>query len=145
MRNLTASSPLRERRIKDADEAYEAYLARGFSTAPFPGQLAAETLQCRNELDRTNWLALLAMCDAQQRAADLSGDPTLMDAPIPVPIRATSNRMYVVSYADAKARMFVLLGQAAAAQANWWRLKDECRAAPTWQALEAVDMTEGWP
>ena len=134
-----------KRRIKDADAAYEAHLSRGFPTAPLPGEPEPETLQCRNELDRTNWLALLALCDAQQRVADLTADPTLMDAPIPVPIRATSNRMYVVSYADAKARMFALLGQAAAAQANWWRLKDECRSATTAAALEAIDMKAGWP
>lgn len=145
MRNLLASSPLRERRIKDADEAYEAYLARGFPTAPFPGQLAVETLQCRNELDRTNWLALLALCNAQQRAADLADDQTLMDQTVPFPIRATSNRMYEVTYASARSRMFALLAQAAAAQANWWRLKDECRSATTAAALEAIDMKAGWP
>lgn len=142
---LSPTSATRKRRIKDADAAYAAYLAAGFPTEAFDGQPEPETLQCRNELDRTNWLALLALCEAQQRAADMADDQTLMDALAPVPLRATSNRMYVVTYASAKARMFALLAQAASAQANWWRLKDECRSAPTREALEAIDMTQGWP
>jgi hypothetical protein len=128
----------RARRLLDVNAAYEDVLARGFATATFAGQPEAETLQCRNEMDRTNWLGLVIKCQFAIQA--LAGG-----APIDPPIRCTSNRMYAVTYDDALARMLVLLGQVGAAQANWWRLKDAVRAAQTGEALNALDLTQGWP
>lgn len=127
-----------DRRILDVTRAYEAVLAQGFATADFDGQPEPETLQCRDELDRTNWLGLVFKCQFAIQAG--AGD-----APIDPPIRCTSNRMYAVTYNDALARMLVLLGQVGAAQANWWRLKDMVRGAISNLALNAIDLTEGWP
>jgi hypothetical protein len=117
---------------------YDAYLAQGFATADFDGQPEPETLQCRNELDRTNWIGLVIKCQA---AVSLGAG----DLPIDVPIRCTSNRMYVVTYADALGRMFDLLNKVGLAQANWWRLKDEARSKTDWRELEQIDLEEGWP
>jgi hypothetical protein len=136
---LSPTSPLRKRRIGDADRAYEAYLARGFPTADFVGQPEPETLQCRHELDRTNWLGLVMMC--QLAIAAGLGD----DLAAGTIIRCTSNREYAITPNDALARMVALLGLADLAQRNWWRLKDECRSVTTTQALEAIDMGAGWP
>lgn len=125
--------------LEGVNRAYTAYLAQGFATADFDGQPEPETLQCRNELDRTNWIGLLIECQANIAALNGAGS-------IPSPgIRCSSNRMYVVTYDDAAARMFALLGQVQAAQANWWRLKDDVAAAETNAALRAIDLTEGWP
>jgi hypothetical protein len=122
----------------EATAAYEAVLQGGFATADFEDQPEPETLQCRDELDRTNWLGLVLKCQfaIQAGAGDLPIDP---------PIRCTSNRMYAVTYNDALARMLVLLGQVGAAQANWWRLKDEIGLAKSGEGLMGIDLTEGWP
>ena len=131
----------RARRILEAEAAYADYLQRGFPTADFDGQPEPETLQCRDETDRTNWLGLVLECQAV-----ISADPDAAAAPLPAPgIRCTSHRMYDITYGDALNRMFSLLGLVQQAQANLWRLKDEIAAAETGEALNAIDLTEGWP
>lgn len=121
----------------DINARYAAYLALGFPTADFDGQPEPETLQCRNELDRTNWLGLIVSCQAAVGlgAGDLTGPS----------IRCTSNRMYEISYADGLGRMFALLSLVQAAQENWWRMKDLARAAVYQADLDAIDLEEGWP
>lgn len=136
--NLPLNSAYRDGRVQQINRAYDAALQSGFPTAEFDGQPAPETLQCRNDLDRTNWIGLVIKCQA---AISLGFGDQLID----LPIRCTSNRMYAVTYADALARMFALLNQAGAAQANWWRLKDLARSVDTREALQAIDLTEGWP
>jgi hypothetical protein len=128
----------RARRVEQVNRRYDAYLAAGFPTADFDGQPEPETLQCRHELDRTNWLGLLIKCLAAR-------DAGAGDVPMDPPIRCTSNRMYAVTYTDALARMFVLLDQAGAAQANWWRLKDLVRDCERREDLARIDLEEGWP
>lgn len=132
----------RDRRLEEVNAAYDAYLQQGFPTADFPDQPEPETLQCRDELDRTNWLGLIVECQVAI-ATDPQNAP---GANIPDPgLRCTSNRMYVVTYAEAMSRMFSLLGMVQQAQANWWRLKDLVRSAATSEELNAIDLTEGWP
>lgn len=131
-------SPLRDRRVLEITQAYDAVLEAGFATADLAGQPEPETLQCRNELDRTNWIGLVIKCEA---AIALGAG----DVPLDIPIRCTSNRMYVVTYNDALGRMFALLNQVAQAQQNWWRLKDEARAAEHRGDLDLIDVTVGWP
>lgn len=139
MRSLSMTSPLRERRIADVNRAYERRLAQGFSVGSFEGQPEAETLQCRNELDRTNWLGLVVKC--QFAIAQGYGD--VLEAG--TRLRCSSNRMYQVTPNDALGRMAVLLGAADAAQQHWWDLKDQCRTATSREALEAIEIDEGWP
>jgi hypothetical protein len=135
MRPLAPTSPQRDRRILAADAAYAAFLAPGFPLDDYPG----ETLQIRNELDRTNWLTLKDIC-AEAIAAGV-GDLTI-DAP---GIRCTSNAFIRPTYAETFVLMQELRAWAMQAQANWWRLKDECRSVTTRAALEAIDMGAGWP
>lgn len=118
---------------------YLAQLGAGFATADFEGQPEPETLQCRNELDRTNWLGLVVKC----QLAIAGGFGDVLEAG--TRIRCTSNRMYQVTPNDALSRMAVLLGQADQAQQNWWRLKDLTRDAQTREDLDAIDLDEGWP
>lgn len=126
------------RKVEEIDRRYAAYLERGFPTDPFEGEPEPETLQCRNEHDRTNWIGLLLKCQA---AIAVGGGDLLIDPPI----RCTSNRMYAVTYIDAQTRMYALLAQVAAAQANWWRLKDEARAVTRREDLNLMNLDEGWP
>ena len=121
------------------DEAYESHLGKGFETAPLDGQPEPERLQCRNVLDRTNWLGLVVDC--QLKIALGYGDVVAAGTVI----RCTSNRMYQISPNDALARMAALLTQADLAQRRWWQLKDTIRSAPTRESLQSIDLTEGWP
>lgn len=141
---LPNHSAYRRGRLEIVNQNYAAFLARGFPTATFDGEPEPETLQCRNELDRTNWLGLLAKCNEIQRVSVETEQPELMDLP-GARLRCSSNRMYDVSFASAKDRMLVLLSQAEAAQVNWWALKDSVRAAETRQDLFALDLNAGWP
>lgn len=131
--------------VGKVNAAYEQRLSQGFATADFEGQPEPETLQCRNELDRTNWLGLLVKCtEAERFAAEIEADWPLT-LQIDPPLRCTSNRMYVISYQDAKGRMLALLDQVGQAQANWWRIKDLVEAAETLDQLKAIDISGGYP
>jgi hypothetical protein len=139
MPRLSATSPRREKWIERVTAQYERQLAKGFPTAPLEGQPEPERLQCRNVLDRTNWLGLVVDC--QLKIALGYGD--VVEAG--TLIRCTSNRMYQISPNDALARMAALLTQADLAQRRWWELKDQVRVAETDAALEALDLEAGWP
>ena len=139
MADLDPGSPTRDRKLERLDIQYEWYLGQGFETAPLEGQPDTERLQCRNVLDRTNWLGLVVDC--QLKIALGFGD--VVEAG--TVIRCSSNRMYQISPNDALARMAALLSQADLAQRRWWALKDIIRSAPTREALQAIDLTVGWP
>lgn len=134
----------RARRLADVNAKYADVLAAGFPTATLSGQPEPETLQCRNELDRTNWLGLVVKC---QYAMGLGAGDVLAAGTV---IRCTSNRMYALTPNEAYGRMLALLNQADIAQRNWWRLKDLVRAVeadrPTDGArfLAAIDLDAGW-
>lgn len=147
---LRPNSPLIDRRILDIDARYVAFLSGGVPLADYPG----ETLQCRNELDRTNWMELRDLCrqaiEAEKAyyAANELPDPVdgwgagLITAP---GIRTTSNAYIRPTVAATLAILATITAWAFEAQANWWRMKDEARAATNRQDLEAIDLEQGWP
>lgn len=138
MKPLAADSPIRDRAIKDkVDPRYDRHLMAGI---PLDGQgYPGERLQCRNELDRTNWLALKDICFEAISAG-------FGDAPIPEPgIRCNSNNFILPTFSETFALMQHVRTWAMQSQANWWRLKDLCRSAETIEDLEAIDLEEGWP
>lgn len=114
---------------------YAARLAVGF---PVTLDGLAETLQVARDVDRTNWITFLGICD-EAVAAGIGDDDAAF------PIRTTANRNHVVTYAEGAQIVRDLRAWTGAAQANWWRLKDEARQAQTAQALNAVDIKQGWP
>jgi hypothetical protein len=123
------------RTLARVNARYAAYLDAGMPLEAYPG----ETIQCRNELDRTNWLGLKDICE-EAIAADLGG------LPIPEPgIRCTSNTFVRPTFAETLDLMREVRGYALAAQANWWRLKDLCNGAVSRDELAAIDLEEGWP
>lgn len=133
---LSPTSPTRDRLLERLDARYEAFLAVGF---PVTLEGNAETLQVSRDVDRTNWLTLLGICDEAFFAG--AGD-----YPIPAPgLRCTSNTNYLVTFNEAAVIIRDIRAWAAAAQANWWRLKDAARAAPTREDLQSIDLDEGWP
>jgi hypothetical protein len=136
VRSLSVGSPRRERRVLEIDAAYEARLSAGF---PVTLEGNAETLQVARDIDRTNWLTLLGICDEAAGAG-------LGDFPIPAPgLRCTSNLNYIVTFSEAAQIIRNLRAWAAAAQGNWWRLKDLARDAAHQADLDAIDLEEGWP
>lgn len=137
-RPLQEKSPWRDRRGGELIAAYQAYLDRGFPTAAFEGQPEPETLQCRDETDQIRWMGLLLKCQAALGAGEA-------ETPIDPPIRCTSNRSYVVTYAEAGARMMALLQSYGLALKNLWRLKDAIAACRYRDELNQIDVTEGWP
>lgn len=136
MRPLSPGSPRRERRVLDITARYVAFLEVGF---PVTLEGVGETLQVARDIDRTNWLTLLGICDE----AFFAG---FGDFPIPAPgLRCTSNTNYVVTFNQAAVIIRDLRAWAAAAQANWWRMKDLTLAAAHQSDLDAIDLEEGWP
>lgn len=136
MPTLAPDSAYRNGPLLKVNARYDAFLAAGF---PVTLEGNAETLQCRNELDRTNWLTLIGICQEAITAE-------FGDYPIPEPgLRCTSNTNYLPTFAETLELLKALRAWAAAAQGNWWRLKDAVRDAPTRQALFAIDLDEGWP
>lgn len=136
MRPLAPDSPYRARTLERVNAAYAAHLDRGMELLGYPG----ETIQCRNELDRTNWLGLQDIC-RDAIAADLG------DVPIPEPgIRCTSNRFIRPTYAETAYLMRQVRDYAMTSQAVWWGLKDAVKTASTLDALQAIEdgLGEAW-
>lgn len=125
----------RRARLEAVNTRYADHLAKGF-TVEFDGQ--AETLQCRSDVDRCNWLAMHSMCMEAISAG-------MGDELIPVGFRCTSNRSYAVTFSEALGVLQGLRTWAAMAQANWWRLKDAVRDCTSREALKDIDLDEGWP
>jgi hypothetical protein len=132
---LSPNSPWRDGKLDELDRIYAAHLDAGF---PVTFEGVAETLQVSRDVDRTNWLSLLGMCDEAEKAGAGA-------QPIPLDIRCTSNRTYSLTYAAAGQTIRDLRAWCAVAMGNWWRLKDLIRACPTRDALNAIDLEEGWP
>lgn len=118
-----------------AAATYEEKLAVGY-----PVTLGGndETLQCRNEHDRTNWLGLLI---GAQTAVGLGAGASAY----PVKIRCTSNAEYSVTNTEAVALMLGLLGWAGTMLAAYWAVKDSIKDAPNGASVDAVDVSAGYP
>ena len=147
---LRPGSPLIDRRIIAIDARYLTFLGSGVPLANYPGL----TLQCRNELDRTNWMELRDLCrqaiaaEKAYYAANNLPDPQAGWGAglITVPgIRTTSNAYIRPSVAGTLAILATVTTWAFDGQANWWRMKDQARACTTPEALEAINLETGWP
>lgn len=125
----------KERALIAVSAEYAARLAVGY---PVTLGGVAETLQCRNNEDRTNWLALL---DACREAVDLGAGAV----PIQPPLRCTSNREYALTCAETIPLLKGVRGWAGALLTRRWALNDAVRDADTIEALAAIDLKAGWP
>jgi hypothetical protein len=116
--------------------AQTAFLA-GFT--PATGPLAGKTLQCRDNEDRTNWLASSVAYQAAigQGQGDTAG----------ATFRTAANETIVCTFAEGFAALIALQQWGAAIMARSWALKDACAAAADIHALDAVlaDLDNGWP
>lgn len=137
-RQLLATSPQRQRRIGDINRRYEAHVGAGF---PVTLEGNAETLQVAREVDGINWLTVKGICE-EGIAAGFGDEPGLMF------LQTTSNRRYDMTFNEALAIIRDLRAWGLASWANWNRLKDAARdpaQTPNSEALEALNLDEGWP
>lgn len=127
---------LRARRVLEINARYQAHIEPGF---PIVLEGNAETLQIARQIDATNWLIVLGICNEAEALG--AGDQML-----PAPgLRCTSNRNYLVSYSAAGQIVRDLRAYGLAAWANRTRLADLARDCPTRQGLDLIDLEEGWP
>ena len=126
---------LKASRLRDASTVYAANLAAGY---PVTLGGNAETLQCRNDHDRTNWLGLLI--GAQTAVALGQGA-----ADYPIKLRCTSNAEYTVTNDAAVLLMLGLLNWAGATMAAYWAVKDAITEAGNTPTLNAVNLEAGYP
>lgn len=101
------------------------------------GTMAGETLQVRNDTDRTNWLGLQAICQAQIAAGhgDVAG----------APLRTTSNTNFTITFNEAAQVLIGIPVWQATVYQRLWAIKDAITAAVTDADLDAIDVTTGWP
>lgn len=126
----------RPRRLLEVEAAYQAFLDAGF---PVTFEGVSETLQVGRDSDKSNWLIFKGALD------DAVGARAPLDGPSPLPIRCTSNNSYSLTLGEALTVISDMRAWGFAALGNSWRLKDALNAAQTGEALNAVDLTEGWP
>lgn len=113
---------------------YATRLAIGFPLPGHPGQ----TLQCRTDHDRTNWIGLMLKCQMMV-AAGAGAQPCDM------PLRTTANLGVQFTYAETLQIMLAILQWSAAMLGARWALKDACDTAATAEDLAAIDLSSGWP
>ena len=133
---LKPNSPLIDRRILDIDARYTALLEIGF---PVTLDGNAETLQVARDVDRTNWLTLLGICN---EAIALGFGDLDIDPP---GIRTTANNNYILTYDETATVIRNLRAWGLTAWANWGRMKDQARACVHREDLDAIDLEAGWP
>jgi hypothetical protein len=98
----------------------------------------AETLQLRDQTDRTNWLALMLACQINIGAGNGAG----MISP---GVRTTANRTHAMTYSACITLLGSLLTWASSMQGNIWLKVDAITAAIDQTSLGAIDITTGWP
>lgn len=122
--------------LSAADAEYRARIAAGFP-APMLGD-GSETLQVRDAEDKANWLSVMTIAGAE--VANGNGD-RLYDHPI----STTANLAYTLTNSEALLLMRGLFRWASEMRQAHADHKQAIRAARTRQAVDAVDLSAGWP
>lgn len=125
----------RPRKLLQINSRYDAVLAEGF---PVTLEGNAETLQLAQDVDRTNWLTLLGICD-EAMAAEMG------DVPMPAKIQCTSGNEYTLTFSQCGWMIRELRAWGISADANWRRMVKLAKAARNDDELRAIDLSEGWP
>ncbi len=113
----------------------DALLTGGYK--PSSGPLAGQTLQLRNNLDRTNWLT----SQAAYGAAVAAGAGAVSGATF----RTAENITTVMTYAEGLGVLLDMAAWGASVYAACWAIKDAIAASADDAALDAVDLEAGWP
>lgn len=129
------------KRLPEAKAAIEARAAAAFNVGftPATGPLAGHVLQCRDNEDRTNWLASSVAYSAAIGAG--MGDQPGAN------FRTAANETVVCTFSEGFNALIALQQWGASIMARAWALKDACAAAADITALDAVlaGIDDGWP
>lgn len=126
----------RRRKLDQIAARYDALLQAGFPIAGYPGEL----LQCRDEMDRSNWFEVRDLCREL-----IASDPLLANAPFPDPgLRCASNNFVQPTLGEVLAILAGMRSWVFAGQLNLWRLKDAVEACASREAMNAIDIEGGW-
>ena len=126
---------LKARMSSEAQVRCDALLTGGYR--PPTGPLAGQTLQLRNNLDRTNWLT----SQAAYGAAVAAGAGAVTGATF----RTAENITTTMSYADGLGVLLDMAAWGASVYAACWAIKDAIAGAADITALDTVDLEAGWP
>ncbi|MQT13630.1 DUF4376 domain-containing protein [Segnochrobactrum spirostomi] len=135
---ITVSDGLAARRaaLRLAVEARRDAILTGGWTVP-DGPLTGHTLQTRGLEDRTNWLTAASGYAAMVAAGH--GDEE------GAAFRDAANVTVTVTFGEGHRVLLAMVAWGQAVLARSWALKDEVAAAADVVALDAIDITEGWP
>lgn len=126
---------LKARKKLQVDMTLGGKFQAGFT--PTTGPLAGHTLQTRDSDDRTNWLTSQAAYLAQVNAGN--------GAALEADFRDEANATVTLSYVDGYTALLQMAAWGKALFQNTWALKDQIKAAADEAALDAIDVTAGWP
>lgn len=102
------------------------------------GVMAGQVLQCRTYgEDRTNWLT----SQGAYKAAIDAGQGTVVGAKF----RTKANVNFDLTYDEGYGVILAMSAWGALVVARAWDLSDQVRDAPDAAALDAIDITDGWP
>lgn len=113
----------------------DAILTGGYR--PPTGPLAGQTLQLRNNLDRTSWLT----SQAAYGAAVAAGAGAVTGATF----RTAENITTTMTYAEGLGILLDMAAWGASVYAACWAIKDAIAGAADITALDTVDLEAGWP
>ena len=129
IKGVRAELKLRVNAIRDQHHA------AGYSH-DFGAEYGVQTLQSRDDRDRTNWLVLDS--NAGKLVAAGLGD-TLME------MRPESNISMMIPASDVVVILSAMASWGGSVLRRSWELKDQIDAAETVEQLTAIDTNEGWP
>jgi hypothetical protein len=118
-----------------ADTTSDAIFAGGYYVSA--GTLAGQTLQVRDETDKTNWLASAVAYSA----AIANGMGTVAGAMF----RTSSNQNFTVTFNEGLQVLLSMQTWGGTIDAACWALKDRISAATDQASLDAIDVSAGWP
>jgi hypothetical protein len=125
---------LKSRKKADAESQFDAIFAVGFAPT---GTMAGETLQVATIRDLTNWdISLGAYKEAVEAGAG-SVEGAMF--------RTTSNAIFMISFSEGVSVLKAMRAWGQAMYQRSWELKDAIEAAADEAALDAIDVTTGWP
>lgn len=113
----------------------EQHFTAGFT--PTTGPIAGKTLQCRDVEDRTNWLT--------SQAAYLAAVSAGAGAQPGAAFRTADNTTINCTFGEGLQTLLDMASWGKSLFGHSWELKDQIIAAADQTALDAIDITAGWP
>ena len=128
---------LKAARTEQINQLRDAAFAAGFTVSGTGTALDGKTLQTRDIQDRTNWLT----SQAAYSAAVIGGQGATVGATF----RTADNVTVELTFAQGLNVLLAMAAWGAGVMGNSWALKDAIEDAEDAEAVNAIDITAGWP